>query len=378
MRISGVRGIAFEGAIIDSHMHLGLWGKNGNSNEFINFDSKFVDTFVKSPLEVTVQGAKQEDSVEKVILSNLDCFVKNGLKDEITGNNEMLAACEKNPKFFALAACQPSKTGGNAVNINKLLQENPDKFIGLKFHPRTFNLAADNDAYKSYMKLAERHKLPCVFHSDVKIDDAGNLVDEISSPKAIYKMARKFPEVPVVMAHMGAGDAKSHQHAIDILLESVKNNDAKLYVDLSWVDWGKDGLSSGEKPSVVKLIQELQKHNATERILFGTDAPLGCFGEDLKGGLSAKQAYEKAVGDLKTVIKENFKENADELINKIFYKNADSLFFKKEWATPKEHIIKSTPMLKIAAGVGAVLAALAGVSYLTEKLIPEKDPRFDK
>ena len=75
---------------------------------------------------------------------------------------------------------------------------------------------------------------------------------------------------------------------------------------------------------------------------------------------------------------ENFKENADELINKIFYKNADSLFFKKEWATPKEHIIKSTPMLKIAAGVGAVLAALAGVSYLTEKLIPEKDPRFDK
>ena len=105
------------------------------------------------------------------------------------------------------------------------------------------------------------------------------------------------------MAHMGAGDAKSHQNALEELLKSIDEKDSKLYVDISWVDWGKDGLSSSEKPSVVKLIKELQKRNAVDRILFGTDAPLGCFGENLAGGLSARQAYEKTVGDLKTVIK---------------------------------------------------------------------------
>ncbi len=378
MRIHSVEGVSFGSAIIDSHMHSGHWKRTQGAKELLNFDNDFMDRFVKSPLEVSVQGVKQKDSVEKAIISNLDCFVDDGLKDEIAGNKAMLDFCEKNPKFFALAACQPSKTNGNATNINRLISENPGKFVGLKFHPRNFKTPADSDVYRAYMYVAKKNNLPCVFHSDVSIDETGNVADNISSPEAIYRAAKVYPDVPVVMAHMGAGDAKSHQNAIEVLLKSIDNNDAKLYVDLSWVDWGANGLSSSEQPSVVTLIKELQKRNATDRILFGTDAPLGCFGEALRENYSPVQAYEKSVGDLKTVIKQNFNDKADELIEKIFYKNADELFFQKQWAQVKEKNIKSISTLKVVSFIGLALAALGVLGLLADKMSPSKEVRFNK
>lgn len=374
MRIGSVEGISFKGSLIDSHMHGGNVLPDGKHMSSANN----IDTFVKSPLEVTVQGVKQTDIIEKILLSNMDCLVKGGMKDEIAGNLEMLDFCNSNPKYFALAVCQPSKTDGNAKNISKLLKENPDKFVGLKFHPRNFNLSADDNAYKPYMRLAERYNLPCLFHSDVQIDAAGKVIDKVSSPEAIYRAAKRFPDVPVIMAHMGAGDAKAHQNAIDILLKSLDNKDAKLYVDISWVDWGKDGLSAESKPSIVKLIQELQKRNATDRILFGTDAPLGCFGEAVVKDVTPKQAYEKVVSDLKTVIKDNFKARADELIEKIFYKNADELFFKKDWTKIKNTVTQNTNIGKAACYVVGGLAVLSGIGYVIKKLKPVKESRFDK
>ncbi len=364
MRVEGLRGLSFTGSIIDSHMHWGHWSRNNNPENLVFFNNDYLDAFVRSPLDVTVQGKKQQDNIEKVLISNLDCFVNGGIKDEISGNKEMLDFCNSNPKYFALASCQPSKTEGKAVAINNLLNENPGKFVGLKLHPRNFNLSAEHPSYRPYLQLAERYKLPCLFHSDINLNTTPENIDKISSPESIHKLAKKFPNVPVIMAHMGAGDAKSHQNAIDVLLKSIDKNDSKLYVDISWVDWGQDGLSSPEKPSIVKLIKELDKRNATDRILFGTDAPLGCFGESLKGGLSSREAYEKTVGDIKTVIKQNFGEKADELIDKIFYKNADELFFKKEWAVPKNIAKNKTSVGKaVAMAIGALLV-LTGLSYL--------------
>ncbi len=370
MKLGEVKGISFKGSIIDSHMHWGHWNRGG---QLLFLNNDYVDVFVRSPLDVTVQGVKQQDNIEKVLISNLDCFVNGGIKDELEGNKEMLEFCNNNPKYYALAACQPSKTEGNAVVLNRLIKDNPGKFVGLKIHPRNFNLSIDDPAYASYFKLAERNKLPCLVHSDINLNTNGNEIDKIASPELIHKVAKKYPHVPVILAHMGAGDEKSHQNAIDVLLRSIDEKDSKLYVDISWVDWGHDGLSTEEKPSIVKLIKELDKRNATDRILFGTDAPLGCYGENLQGGLSAKQAYEKTVGDIKTVIKKNFGAKADELIDKIFYKNADELFFKKEWAVPKSLAKNKTSVTKVILMVLGALGVLTGGSYLVKKINPDSD-----
>ena len=383
MKIGTVNnGINFKGAIIDSHIHYGHFPQKENPNNLIMYGANELDQFVKSPLEVTVKGTKQVDNVERAIISNLDCMIRDGMANETDGNKAMLDFCAKNPNYYPLIACQPTKTNGNAKHIAKLLKENPDKFVGLKFHPRGLQgQDADGFIYRAYLRLAQKHQLPCVFHCDAELDEAGKIKFRASSPEAIYYAGREFPDVPIVMAHMGAGNADSHKNAMQYLFRSIDNGDAKLYVDLSWVDWGNNGLSSDKKPSVVTLIKELQKRNATDRILFGTDAPLGCFGERPEGGLSPKQAYEKSISDLKTVIKENFGSQADDLINKIFYKNAEDLFFKKEWLKPQNDMKKVPSASKLLGIAALAIAGISGISYICHKCFAQnssKDTRFDK
>lgn len=370
MRVNGLNSVSFSGRIIDAHAHTGAW--KCPDGKIANFNAGNLDEFAKTPLNIVVGGVKQQDTVEKFIVSNLDCITNDGAIDELTGNKTMLDLCANNPKFYALAVCQPSKTNGNAKNIIKLINENPNKFVGLKFHPRGFGLEADSRDYRPYLKLAEKHSLPCLFHSDAPLDDAGKLIDRISSPQAIYNSAKEFPNVPVIMGHMGAGGAKSHQNAIDVLLSSIDKADAKLFVDLSWVDWGQDGLSSENKPSVVKLITELKKRNAMDRVIFGTDAPLGCFGEAPAGGLSTRGAYEKTVQDLKNVIKKNFGASADDIIDKIFYKNADDLFFQKKWNEVVQTVKNGPSTLKVIGVAFVCLAALTGIRYLFGNKAPSE------
>lgn len=52
----------------------------------------------------------------------------------------------------------------------------------------------------------------------------------------IYKKAREFPDVPIILGHLSTGPRSSHEAAIDIMVESIEQDTATLYVDISWVE----------------------------------------------------------------------------------------------------------------------------------------------
>jgi predicted TIM-barrel fold metal-dependent hydrolase len=227
------------------------------------------------------------------------------------------------PDLLPLAVCQP-KTG-SIDKIKQLFEENPDKFIGLKFHPDGHELIASDVKYEPYLKFAQKEKLPCLFHCGIGWD-GDRLVEEsrrYSSPEAIYQAAKKIPDTPVILAHLGAGGPVVHKKAISVLLESLKNNDAKLYADISWVD-----CDTKEKPTIVGSIKDLKERHALDRLLFGTDAPIGEF-ETLKeyGG---PVFYSNLVAEIKNAIKNdrNLSSDANDIIDKLFYRNAEALFLK--------------------------------------------------
>jgi len=346
MKINPIDKMSFKGNIIDAHAHTGKWYAK-------DYGADSLDVFIKEPLNITLNGVKQQDIVEKMLVSNLSCIDSNGLLDETVGNTKMLELCANNPKLYPLAVCQPNKTGGNASELKSLIDKNEGKFVGLKFHPHGLPLVASSAEYDDYLKLALKKKLPCLFHCQ----------DNNSSPEAIYTLAKRHPKVPVIMAHLGAGGEANHKKAIDVLLESIQKGDAKLYADISWVDWGMDGFPSNKQNSIVDVIKKLKKENALDRLMFGTDAPLGCFGENGASNISPKQAYEQTVSNLKTVIKDNFTDDADDIINKIFHDNADELFFKKKWAEGlaqnlEEGITNPETVKKLSKGkIGAICAA---------------------
>lgn len=345
--INKIGTIPFAGKIIDSHVHTGQWRINSTT---IHDYGPAVDTFTKSKLP-------NGDKVEKVIASNLDCIVQTSnfgesvkfASDEIQGNVSLLKMSYKNPKIAPLATCQPSY--GEVENIETLFELHPNKFVGLKFHPEQLQLPADHEAYKPYLEFAQDEKLPCLFHSgqtfDMHYPDGGvSKATKFSTPEQIYTAARQYPDVPVIMAHMGGNEGKNTMRAVDCIIDSVKNKDARLYADISWVD-----CDNPEKPTLKKAIHRLKEADALDRIMFGTDAPLGRFGLNGENGVPPLEAYTNNVNDIKTMIKKEFPKDAEEITDKIFYKNANDLFFKKHKLRAQKNRITT------AVAVGAGLLA---------------------
>ncbi|MCQ2754215.1 MAG: amidohydrolase family protein [bacterium] len=340
MKIYNISNIVFSGKIIDSHMHVGNW--YGSKYQYSE-----LDTFIKNPLS-------NGDTIEKIIVSNLSAIDKNEMLDELEGNKEILKIAENNPKIAPLAVCQP-KTG-SVENIKKLFDENPNKFVGLKFHPDGHEIMATSNLFDPYLMFAQEKNLPCLFHCGIQWEN-GKLADEAfrySEPEKIYQAAKKVPKTPVIMAHLGAGGETVHSKAIQVLMDSIDKKDANLYADISWVDIDKPN-----KPTIVNLIKKLKEKNALDRILFGSDAPIGEFANG-KDGLTGKEFYEKTIVDIKTAIKNNFNDDADSIIDKIFYQNAEKLFFNKENGQTE---IKSNPKTKKVLAITFCGLAIVGAIF---------------
>lgn len=300
----------FNGKIIDSHVHCGKWTNDlFSTNDVLDFFSKKLN--------------RGKDTVDRVIISNLDCIIngKNNspYMDELSGNLKLLKKCLNNDKLLPFVVCQPGH--GVAENIEILLKEYPTLIKGLKFHPACLDLPANDVKYIPYMKLAEKYNKPCLFHSEIITDSNHNFVRTgVSDPEYIYETARQFPNVPVILGHMGLGGPKAHEAGIETLINSINRGDAKLYADLALVDWDNHA-----KPHIVEVVDKLlhsSKGDKTERLLFGTDAPLGVFGEK---ALKQKNAYENNINNIKQAIRDNFGDDANKIISRIFYRNSKKL-----------------------------------------------------
>lgn len=348
MLINKINGLSFTGKIIDVHTHTGHWDKPSPDNQKGAIPYVLNDIFERAD-----KVQKDGDEITKVIISNLDCLKEeNGvpLSDEITGNRQLLSECKGNPRAAVLAACSP-KTG-SVDNIKQLIKENPDGFVGLKFHPMNSGLFADDAKYTPYLKFAQKKGLPCLFHSHVNVDGEGKVMKSnlnASDPELIYKAAKKAPKVPVILGHMGAEWNESHTRAVDIMIQSIEKGDANLYADISWVDFHNPA-----KPHLLEAIDRLMnctKGDKTDRLLFGTDAPIAEYSTDM-------ELYPRIVRETKAAIRGRFGDKADELIEKIFYKNANDLFFNKQHK-PEQSISKTKAGAIIAGG----LAIIGGIFY---------------
>ncbi len=331
MKTSAVSGVSFKGRILDAHMH--------NVNDSVPYDNlkcgnRIFDSYIGAPLSVNVAGKQQEDVVVRGIVSSLDVIFDKA--DELEGNRKTLALCAENPKLAPMAVCKPGSTNGDTTAIRQVLSEGKGRFVGLKFHPSCLSLAADSPQYDNYMKLAAEKKLPCLFHCG----------KDGSAPEMIYSLAKRHPNVPVIFAHMGMEEAGNPEKVLGMLVDSVTKKNSKLYADISWVNW-QNFLPSEQPTEVIHALGELKKKNGLDRVLFGTDAPLGCYGTQYMGDITPKRAYEMTVERMKTAIKTNFNGHSDEIIDNIFYKNAEQLFFNNNDSSLIGRIIARKPRIAI-------------------------------
>lgn len=345
--------------IIDSHTHIGdLDGKTYTKSQ--------LDVFVKSKLP-------NDDVVEKMYVSNLDVLTSK--KSEYQGNKELLDKFKNSCEYELFLACSPKD--GYVGNIENLIKENPNTFIGLKFHPTLQNLDVTDSKYMPYLEFANKNQVPCLFHSAVALID-GKInpnIKDMSDPEAIYRLAKQYKETPIVMAHLGAGWQESHDKAIDILIKSIKNGDANLYADISWVDIGLEHCGNFNKNEhrtkehILKAIKKLKgigekdwKHgDQSYRLMFGSDAPLDRFSNEN----DRLKEYTTFIDDIKFAIKndKDLAPESDKIIDDLFYNNAKKLYSKKINITNP----KSNKIVKYFISTASVIGLMAFFGMLIQK-----------
>lgn len=357
--------------IIDMHTHIGTHKNKAHIKPNL-------DIFTKQPLP-------NNDVVELMIVSDMDTFKGHGL-DEYEGNKKALQTFKGDKSYAMLAGCAPHS--GDVSHIERLMQEFPDSFIGLKFHPNDASLPVTDPKYKPYFEYARKNKLPCLFHSHINVDDHGRIfklpdgsfdrakADKFSDPELIYKAAKKYKDTPFIIAHLGSAWNESHDRAIDILVESVRKGDANLYADISWVDIDAKPVVDGVSPKdhIVKVIKKLKgigdptwdKGDQSFRLMFGTDAPLSRFYKED----SARNHYTKFVDEIKAAIRgdKDLAKDAEKIIEDLFYNNAKKLFFNKKVTEAATQITDATKKSgggygKIIGGIAAAVAVLGGGAY---------------
>lgn len=259
--------------IIDSHVHIGQFGRFNMRPEYV------IHSMQKYNINYSLvsSGAAVEFDEQHGTLPDdwpYDQYSANRLTVDFARQNE--------GKIGAVIWCRPHTEGVNDA-FARLMDEGGHDIKGLKFHPYYSMLPMTAPQIEPYLAYAAERELPVIIHS---------ANDEFSQPQFVYETAKAHPKVNFIMAHMGLG---TDNNAAIELIGSLPN----LYGDTTWV----------RPESSLRLIQKYGAH----KLLFGTDNPID--GEDTY----AHPFYQHYFGDFQ-------KQVSPDDYELIMHGNAERLF----------------------------------------------------
>lgn len=193
-----------------------------------------------------------------------------------TANEFTASQREKDPRVVALGTTHAEAPDQRAV----FRQIEAYGLSGIKIHPEFQGFAVDDERLFAAWEEAIRLKLPVLFH-------IGDTQSDLSSPRRLYRVMERFPELKVVAAHMGGYKCKEEAECLV---------GTHCYFDTSqWYNYLREE----------ELLERIHKHGV-DRIVYGCDYPLN---------LPSREIELLYATDLN-----------EEEKRKIFYQNAKKLF----------------------------------------------------
>lgn len=266
--------------IIDTHIHIG--GKAGT------FDMK----------ESDVLYAIQTYHIDKAIVSNADSleFDANHVilpeklqVSQYNSNVRMINFARNNSSRLYAAAWIKPNTERLDKQFSELLKRNLDIVKAIKVHPFYSALAFNNEKMYEYIELARKLNLPMITHT---------ANDKFSNPELVFEMAKKYPDVKFIMAHL---ELDSDNKRATELCAQLPN----LYADTAWVSLD----------SAISFIKKC----GSEKLLFGSDTPIDGRDTYLKNKEGKRSIYQDYFFELEKRISPAEYEN-------VMYKNAQRIF----------------------------------------------------
>jgi len=206
-------------SVIDSHCHIGQGTRK----------SVFVEELLR-----------QMDSLDvtRAVICTVDQYVAVYNRE---GNDEVIAAIRNWPdRFWGLAAVNPWFGDRGVEELSRCFNEG---LVGLKLNSHLQGFVLSEPLVHPLIEICQRNNGVVYAHTGTPIT---------AEPFQLAELARTFPEVPMVLGHMGFAD-----YFYDAVHATLQSDN--IYLETSLID-------------INNIANAIEKVGA-ERILFGSDYP---------------------------------------------------------------------------------------------------------
>ena len=222
---------------IDVHGHYGLYSKN----------NPFPNEWLSASAEEVVERAR-EVAIEFTVVSPLEGLMPSDAFDVHASNEDAARLAAELDGLLQWVIVNPLEPQ-SYEQAAEMLQR--DTCMGIKIHPEehAYEITTHGEAIFSF---AAEHRAVVLAHSG----------DPRSLPNDFLPWANEFPEMQLILAHLGNGGAAIGDPSLQVnAIAASKNNN--VYTD-----------TSGMRSFVSGIIEWAVAEIGVDRILFGTDTPL--------------------------------------------------------------------------------------------------------
>jgi uncharacterized protein len=224
---------------------------------------------------------------------NASIVIAETLPGDLSNAAQVLEAVNRSDRLWAIVNCVFSKAVElkYVEELTQLLQQ--ERVVGLKFYLGYEEYSANDERLHQLYAYCEKHDVPIMFHTGVLEAGSTGLL-EYSHPLQVDRVATRFPNLTIVMAHMG------NPWLIDCAAVLAKNEN--VYADMS-------AFFAENRPITIHDIEVFKQRMeqvrvflySYEKFLFGTDYPL----YSQKEYLAAVEALEMGPDEHEAVLHGN-------------------------------------------------------------------------
>lgn len=224
---------------VDVHAHFGAWTNEGQH--------PVIREFLSSGPDVVARRAAQARTQLTAVSAVLSLCPRDP-DDVLDGNEQTRNAIRQHTGLLGWAVVDPrySRTFEQA---DELLRQ--PRFVGIKIHPYQHDY--DITEYgRAVFEFAAEHDAVVLSHTG----------DERSWPERFVPLADEYPQVKLILAHLGNGGHAAGDPTLQVkALESCRHGN--LFTD-----------TSSARSLLPGLIEWAVSRVGAERVLYGTDSPL--------------------------------------------------------------------------------------------------------
>lgn len=222
---------------IDVHGHYGIYVRSANPgfvNEFMTGD----------PADVVARARRA--NIRWTIVSPLQGLLPRFHGDAVAGNEHAASVIPQIPGLLQYVVIDPLKPE-TYDQAEKMLTQ--PTCVGIKIHPEEHGYPIKEHGAKIF-EFAAKHRAVVLTHSSEQNSQAEDFLPFIND----------YPEVRLILAHIGCGWDGDLTHQVRAILHSKHRN---VFAD-----------TSSARSITPGLIEWAAREVGSDRVLFGTDTPL--------------------------------------------------------------------------------------------------------